>query len=419
MNYKNRIVEKEIKNNLRVFGCVCVEGAKWCGKTETCKQFAKTIIEFQDPTNKELYKSYINTDPTFFLQKEKPILFDEWQENPNIWDIIRYDIDKQREKGLYLLTGSTGAKENTTMHSGTGRIVKIKMYPMSLFESGDSNGIISLEKIFKKTENVLGESDINISDLARLIIRGGFPEAVNLPLEDAMLVMKGYYKGIINENVASIDGVKRTPRKVDAFLKSYSRNISTLVTDATIRRDMGKEKTTINEVTFIDYKNTLEKLFIIDNVEAWSPKIRSKYRIRTSDKKELVDPAIACAALSLNENKILNDLNTFGFLFESLCIRDLKVYANSLDGNIYHYKDESNDEVDAIIELNDGRWGAIEIKLGADYIEDAAKNLLKFKNKVDTTVVNEPSFLMVLYGGKNAYTRDDGVLVVPIGCLKN
>ena len=357
----------------------------------------------------------VNTDPNFLLQKEKPILFDEWQENPNIWDVIRHDIDKQKEKGLYLLTGSTGAKEDATMHSGIGRIVKIKMYPMSLYESGDSNGTISLEKIFDGTEKVVGESNINISNLAGLIIRGGFPEAVNLTTEDAMLVMKGYYKGIINENVASIDGVKRTPKKVDAFLQSYSRNISTLAADATIRKDMEKEKIMIDEKTFIDYKNTLEKLFIIDNVEAWSPKIRNKYRIRTSDKKELIDPAIACAALSLNENKILNDLNTFGFLFEALCMRDLKIYASSLDGNIYHYRDEA----DSIIELNDGRWGAIEIKLGAEQIDAASANLLKFKEKVDTTVAGEPSFLMVLYGGKNAYTRDDGVLVVPIGCLKN
>jgi len=418
-NYIKRLVDDEIQKNLKVFGGVLVEGMKYCGKSTTCKNLAKTIIEFQDPKMGRTYASLVKTDPNYYFSKEKPILFDEWQEVPEVWDMVRSDVDKTSSKGAYLLTGSSAPKEGATMHSGIGRINKIKMSTMTLFETGESTGEVSLKELFDGTLPVRGESNVGIQKLAEIIVRGGFPDSLDYTEEEAVMANKGYIKLLVNEDVRKLDGVRRDPDKMQTLLKSYARNISTTASDATIKKDMEAEGISIDDKTFLDYVNTLQKLFIVDNVKAWNPKLRSKTAIRTADKKELADTGIASAALGVTSKKLINDINTFGFFFEALCMHNLRIYAGSIDGTIYHYRDKTDLEVDAIINLDDDRWAAIEIKLGVDEIDEAAENLIKFKNKIDTDKKGEPAFLMILYGGRIAYKREDGVLVVPITCLKN
>ena len=367
-----------------------------------------------------IYLSYHHTDPNFYFSKEKPILFDEWQEIPKIWDMIRSDVDRNSSKGEYILTGSSAPKEGITKHSGIGRFNKIKMRTMTLFETGDSTGEVSLENLFNDSDKpIRGKSSVGLEKLAELIIRGGFSGSLNLSEKEAIFANKAYLNLLVNEDIKKIDGVIRNPKKMRALLKSYARNISTSVSDATVKKDMEAEEMKMSDVTFLDYVNTLQKLFIIDNISAWSPKLRSKTAIRTSERKELADTSIACAALGITSKHLLKDLHTMGFLFESLCMHDLRIYANSIGGEIYYYRDKTSLEVDAIITLDDDRWCAIEIKLGANRIDEAAENLFKLKNRVDTDKKGEPEFLMVLYGGKTAYKREDGVLVVPITCLKN
>lgn len=417
--YRERIIDEAIKNYLEVFGGVLIEGAKLIGKSTTCSQHANTIIKFQDAEKKDYYKSAVSTNPTALLEGDKPILFDEWQDNYSIWDTLRHSIDETGKSGLYLLTGSSNINKDKVMHTGTGRIVRLKMYPMSLYESGDSNGKISLEDLFDGKTNVLAQCNLTIDKIIDLIIRGGFPATIDKGMKQAKLLMSGYYTTLINEKIQAIDGVKRDPKKMNSLLKSYARNISTYVNDVTMKQDMENEGFSVSDVTFRDYKNTLEKLYIIENIESWPTSIRSKTAIRKSEKKALVDTSLACAALRLSKEKIMKDFNYFGFLFEAFCLRDLRIYVESIDGNIYSYRDETGYEVDAVLELNDGRWGAVEVKLSADAINNAAKNLLKLEKKIDTGRKGNPEFLMVLYGGKNSYLRDDGVLVVSIGNLKN
>ena len=416
--YINRIIDEEIKNNLDVFGAVLVEGMKYCGKSTTCKKLAKTIIEFQDTKMGNTYKSNVQTDPDYYFSKEPPILFDEWQEVPAVWDMIRHDIDRTGVNGKYLLTGSSAPKEGETKHSGIGRINKVKMTTLTLYETGDSTGEVSLKAIFDNEKtSIRGESNTGLKQIANIIIRGGFPKNLNLTEPQVKITNKGYINLLVNEDIKKVDGVSRDPDKVLSLLKSYARNISTTATDATIKKDMENEGIKIDDKTFLDYVNTLKKLFIIDNVKAWSPKIRSKTAIRTADRKELADTGIASSVLGLTSEALINDGRTFGFFFEALCIHDLKVYVNNLGGSLFHYRDKNDFEIDAIIKLDDDRWGAIEIKLGIDKVDEAAENLLLFKDLV--VARKEPSFLMVLYGGKTAYKREDGVLVVPITCLRD
>lgn len=419
--YLTRITDHLIKRKLELFGAVCIEGPKWCGKTTSCKQFAKTIIEFQNPEKRSLYQEIISIDPQSLLNGSYPILFDEWQQNPTIWDTIRHSVDNTKSQGLYLLTGSNSVDHKLIMHSGTGRITRVRMRPMSLFESGDSTGQISLNDLFnKRSLNIHGESPKGINDLTALIVRGGFPIVKQFNQErDYIDLMSGYYDSLVNEDVSNIDRGHKNPHKMNTLLKSYARNICTTVSDATIKKDMENEGITISDKTFLDYKNVLERLFIIESIPAWPTSIRSKTAMRKSAKKQFADPSIACAALKLNSNIIIRNLNYLGFLFESLCLRDLKIYAESIDCELYHYREEKGFEIDCIIELRDGVWGAIEIKLGANHIDKAATNLLKLKEKIDINKKGEPHFLMIIYGGKYAYRRSDGVLVVPITCLKN
>ncbi len=417
--YLPRIVDLEINESMEVIGAILIEGCKWCGKSTTAIHHAKTIVEFQNPDKKEEYDNIRDTKPSLFLKGEKPLLFDEWQMYPVVWDSIRTDVDHTRLKGQYILTGSAKPKEGETMHTGTGRFARILMRPMSLYESKESTGEVSFEDILNG-KDIEGVSKLTLEDIASIIVRGGWPASLDIKSDAKYKIAKQYVSSLIHEEVKNVDGVERNPEKMKSVLRALARNISTPASDKTLEDDV---KNVFNEEisrpTLTDYINTLEKLFVIENIKATNLNFRLKYAIRTKAKKEFVDPSIATAILEISPSDLIKDLNTFGFLFEALCIRDLLIYTQSYGGDITFYRDETNFEVDAIFRTSSGKWGAIEIKLGAGYIDEAAKNLLKFKEKVDTNKVGEPAFLMVLTGSTYSYRRKDGVYVVSIGTLKN
>ncbi len=419
MKYLPRVVDKEIDELMQIMGAVLIEGCKWCGKSTTGLFHSKSVIEFQNPDKKQEYDDIKNTKPSLFLVGEKPRMFDEWQMYPVVWDSIRTDVDHTRLKGQYILTGSAKPSEGETMHTGTGRISRVLMRPMSLYESNESTGEVSFKDILDG-KDIKGVSNLSLEDLASIIVRGGWPASIETTTDVKYRFSKEYVKSLIHEEVKQIDGVERNPEKMQNVLRSLARNVSTAVSNSTITGDV---KNTFDEEisrpTLNDYINTLEKLFVIESVFATNLNLRSKYALRTKPKKYFVDPSIATAVLDITPNDLLNDLKTFGFLFESLCMRDLKIYTQSYGGDISFYRDEKDFEVDAIFRTSGGKWGAIEIKLGAGYIDEAANNLLKFKEKVDTNKCGEPSFLMVLTGTNYSYKRDDGVYVVSIGTLKN
>ncbi len=419
-NYIPRLIDKKIKRKMNLYGAVVVVGPKWCGKSTTCLQFAKSSISFQDPDEYVNNKMIAETKPSLFLNNEKPLLIDEWQVFPTIWDSIRYDVDKTGKKGEYLLTGSATVTKEKPMHSGTGRIVSLVMRPMSLYESGESNGCVSLKQLFDGKSDVSGMSQLEIEDYAFLLTRGGWPESIKVSKDLCFDYAKDYIQSISHTDVITVDGVERNPSKVKSLLRSLARNISSTVSINTICNDINIKGDEISEKTVRDYLNALEKIFVIDDINAWSPKLRSKATIRSSKKREFVDPSLAMAALGATDKDLLKDFNTFGFMFESLCMRDLKIYAESIDGEVYYYRDNNDLECDAIIHLDNGKWGAIEVKLGGNEAQDeAARNLLKIKNIVDEKAMGSPSFLMILTGTKYAFKREDGVLVVPLGCLKD
>ena len=346
-------------------------------------------------------------------------MFDEWQMYPVVWDSIRTDVDHSGKKGQYILTGSAKPSEGATMHSGTGRISRLLMRPMSLYESGESTGEVSFFDILEG-KDISGVSKLSLEDLASIIVRGGWPAAISVKSDAKYRFAKEYVKSLTHEEVKLIDGVERNPEKMQSVLRSLARNISSSVSYSTLEGDVKNNfDNDISRPTLVNYLTTLEKLFVIEEVNATNLNFRSKYALRTKPKKYFVDPSIATAILEMKPNDLINDLNTFGFLFESLCMRDLKIYTQSYGGSITFYRDEKDFEVDAILRTSSGRWGAIEIKLGAGYIEDAANNLLKFKERVDTKKCGKPSFLVVLTGADYSYKREDGVYVVSIGTLKN
>ncbi len=419
MKYFPRIIDNEIDELMEIMGAILIEGCKWCGKSTTGQYHSKSIIEFQNPDRKQEYDDIKNTKPSLFLMGEKPRMFDEWQMYPVIWDAIRTDIDHTRLKGQYILTGSAKPSEGETMHTGTGRISRVIMRPMSLYESGESTGEVSFNDIMAG-KDIRGVSKLSLEDLASIIVRGGWPASIEVKTNAKYRFAKEYVKSLAHEEVRQLDKVERNPEKMIMVLRALARNISTQVSNATLEGDIkNKFEQEISRPTLSDYINTLEKLFVVENVNATNLNFRSKYALRTKAKKYFVDPSIATAILEISPNDLLNDLKTFGFLFESLCMRDLKIYTQSYGGDISFYRDETDFEVDAIFRTSSGKWGAIEIKLGAGYIEDAAKNLLKFKEKVDLKSCGEPAFLMVLTGANYSYKRDDGVYVVSIGSLKN
>lgn len=419
MKYLPRVVDSEINEIMEIMGAVLIEGCKWCGKSTTGTYHAKSIIEFQNPDRKQEYDEIKNTKPSLFLNGEKPRMFDEWQMYPVVWDSIRTDVDHSRKKGQYILTGSAKPSEGETMHTGTGRISRVLMRPMSLYESKESTGDVSFSDILEG-KDISGVSKLSLEDIASVIVRGGWPASIEVRSDSKYRFAMEYVKSLIHEEVKKIDGIERNPEKMLNVLRSLARNISTQVSNSTLEGDVKNYfDNDISRPTLTDYLNTLEKLFVIEDVNATNLNFRSKYALRTKPKKYFVDPSIATAILEIKPSDLIKDLKTFGFMFESLCMRDLKIYTQNYGGDITFYRDEKGFEIDAILRTSSGKWGAIEIKLGAGYIDDAANNLLKFKNRVDVEKCGEPSFLAVLTGTDYSYKRDDGVYVVSIGTLKN
>ena len=372
----------------------------------------------QDPDVGPGYLAMADTKPSLLLDGEVPVLLDEWQMAPVLWDAVRFAVDKRGKMGQFILTGSSTPNDNLISHSGTGRIARMLMRPMSLFESNESNGAVSLRELFDGNTEVSARSTLTIEQIAHSICRGGWPVAI-LSKKQSPRIAMNYVDAVISMDINQVDGIEKDPEKVRLLLQSLARNISTMATAKTIMDDIKANHSSITDKTLNSYLNALRRIFVIEDLPAWQPSLRSKTAIRTANKRQFVDPSIAAAVLRTDSNGILKDFETFGFLFESLCTRDLRVYAQVSDGEVFHYRDKLELESDIIVKLYNGRWAAIEIKLGVKQIEEAASNLIKLSQKIDTDKMNKPAFLMVLTGGQVAYKRPDGVLVVPISCLKD
>ena len=418
MAYLQRICDKLLASELKASGAVLIEGAKWCGKTSTAQQAARSSLYMQDPDKTSSYLAAADTKPSLLLNGETPKLIDEWQMAPVLWDAVRFEVDKRNKPGQFILTGSAVPSDNLVAHTGTGRISRLLMRPMSLWESGDSNGSISLKELFDKNTDIPATSNLSIEKIAFLICRGGWPASVSQENESALKMATNYIESVINMDVQRVDGVEKNPERVRMLLRSLARNISTMASGQTIMADMESNDIGISEKTLSSYLNALRRIFVIEDTPAWMPSLRSKTAIRTSPKRNFVDPSIATAVMRTNPSGLLNDFETFGFMFESLCTRDMRIYAQANDGAVFHYRDKNDLESDMIISLRDGRWAPIEVKLGNKQIDEAAKNLFSLQSKINTEKMGKPSFLMVVTGGEFAYRRDDGILVVPIGCLK-
>lgn len=421
-NYKARIIDKKIDKYLSVFGAICIEGPKWCGKTWTSSYHSNSEIYIGDPSGNFQNRQLAQMSPSLVLEGETPRLIDEWQEVPPLWDAVRYKVDQIPKKGQFILTGSATPNHKGILHSGAGRIARIRMRTMSLYESGDSSGDVSLEDLCngKLTPKMTGEVDLK--NVIEFIIRGGWPASLGLSIESAALLPKEYLEAVLNDDIYRVDGVKRNTHKMRLLLRSLARNESTTVSNKTLKNDIKEiDDEDIDTATIADYLNILDRLFITDNQKPFSTKIRSSVRIKQSEKRHFCDPSLACALLNITPNMLLNDLETLSFLFESLCERDLKIYAESIDAHVYHYQDYKNREIDTIIELNDGRWCAMEIKLGANQIESAAENLKKIYEKMEKDPKSIlPSAMIIVCGLSNAaYQREDGIYVVPLTALKD
>ncbi|HQM96003.1 MAG TPA: DUF4143 domain-containing protein [Clostridia bacterium] len=416
--YYPRIADKILKEELEAFGAVLINGPKWCGKTTTAKQIAKSVINMQDPSNKANYQKTVKIEPLILLQGDKPRLIDEWQEAPELWDAIRYDIDEKQQEGLYILTGSTKIDDIKISHSGVGRISKILMRTLSLYESNDSNGSVSLQDLFNGNAFKMAKSDLSVRDISEIIVRGGWPNSIGKDLKIASRQIAGYIDSIVKSEINTVDGVERDEAKTRAVLKSLARHTASQASDNKIISDVEVNHFSIHRNTLSDYLKILRDLYVIEDLPAWSPKLRSKTTIRTSNTRHFSDPAFAASLLDASPEDLFRDIETFGLLFESLVVRDLRIYTEYIGGYVYHYRDKNGLEADAIIHLNDGRWAAIEVKLGSHEIDNAARNLIKLSNQVDSSNSNGPAFLMVITGTEFGYRRDDGVYVVPIGCLK-
>lgn len=426
MEYKKRIIDSILQKKLDTFGGVLIVGPKGCGKTTSAKQFARSVVEFQDESKRDQLLITAETDPTKLLIGEKPRLFDEWQDAPKIWGAIRKSIDDERKTGLYLLTGST-SKSVLTPHTGTMRISSMMMYPLSLFESNESNGQVSLKNLFDNPDSYDGcISSLSIDDLIQAICRGGWPSCFMIKDPQNQLdVAEDLVRQTCYVDLSHLDRVKRNPKYAKAILKSYSRNICTLSDYKTLYKDVSASND-ISDKTFREYIEKLEQLYIVEDVEAWCPAIRSKTAIRSNKKRNLIDPSIAVAALGLNPEYFNTDFKTLGFLFESLCIRDLKIYSAKLNGELSYYHDRYGLEADAVLHLKDGRYALIEIKLGQNGVEEGAKHLceierlIKEHNKEEKQVpLRVPDLKMVITATQYGYKREDGVMVVPIGCLRD
>lgn len=422
-DYRKRIVDSMLRDRLEAKGAVLIRGPKWCGKTTTAIQKAASILKMDNPETKEQNLGMARLNPLRLLKGDVPRLIDEWQLAPSLWDAVRYEVDRRGKMGQFILTGSAVPPDTSEMtHSGTGRFTWLMMRPMSLYESGESTGEVSLEGLFSEDHAVDGESGLDMEDLAFLVCRGGWPMSVDLKRKAALQQAFDYYDAVVESDINRADGVNKNPDRVRRIMRSLSRNQGTQAANTVIADDiMANEAGRVNEDTVHSYINALRKIFVVEDMPAWNPNLRSKSAIRTTDTRYYVDPSIAAASLGIGPDDLLNDLKTFGLFFETMCVRDLRVFAESLGGSVYHYRDNTGLECDAVIHLRNGRYGLVEIKLGGEgAIGEGARNLLKLRDVIDTTKMKEPSFMMVLTGiGRYAYRREDGVLVVPVGVLKN
>ena len=426
--YIKRTCDENLKLKLETFGAVHIIGPKWCGKTTTAKQFAKSYIEMQDPDKREMYLETAKIKPSNLLIGENPRLIDEWQIAPNLWDAVRVSVDRRNESGLYILTGSNSIDKTSIMHTGTGRIDTLNMYPMSLFETGESNGSISLSALFRD-EKALDDgcqTELSIDELIFAACRGGWPSALFKNSDKSkLLVAQSYFEGLCREDISNIDGKTRDETVTALLLRSYARNISTTAANTSILRDI-RANTDIGETTFYEYVAALKKLFVIQDIEAWCPAIRSKSSIQSGNKREFVDPSLVVSALGVEPDYFNLDLKTFGFIFETLCIRDLKIYSNALGGRVSYYRDRYGLEADCVLHLRDGKYALIEFKLGSSEIDEGAKHLNEIEKLVEEynktekqCLLRAPDLKIVITGTQYGYKRPDGVYVVPIGCLRD
>lgn len=427
MKYLPRVLDSELDLRLRSVGATLIVGPKWCGKTTTAKQKAASVLEMQDPDLQEGYLKLADTKPSLLLQGDKPRLIDEWQLAPVLWDAVRVSVDRSSEKGLYILTGSVVKDDSKTKHTGTGRISRLDMLPMSLWESKESTGQVSLSELFARPEDSIdgARGKLTIEELMFAACRGGWPSSLQVRGDDAKLfVAEDYVNNVAEVDISRIDGVDRDPKLAAALLKSYARNISTLATVSTIRKDVLSVQD-VSMPTVSSYLKALRKLFVISDIEAWCPALRSSTGMRSSLKRGMCDPSVAAAALGTKPEYLLKDFKTFGFLFESLVVRDLKVYSSALGGRLSYYRDRYGLEADAVLHLKDGRYALIEIKLGSSEIEEGAMHLLEIRQLIrkhneteKQCPLEEPNLLMVITGGEMGYTRSDGVHVLPVSALK-
>ncbi|NCC99125.1 MAG: ATP-binding protein [Bacteroidia bacterium] len=430
MSYLKRISDNILSERLEAFGAVLIEGPKWCGKTTTAEQQAKSVIKMQDPDMSSEYLATVESKPSLLLLGKTPRLIDEWQDAPVLWDAVRTMVDNRQAVGQFILTGSNAVNKNKIMHSGTGRISRMKMLPMSLYESNESNGKISLLELFNNTNlDIDGiTSDMKIEDLIFSACRGGWPASINIKSPKAqLLIAQNYVDTVCKEDISRIDNIKRDEFLTRQILRSYSRNISTLSKNSSIMEDIvASGEVSCTKPTFEDYVDALTRLFVIDNIPAWCPAIRSKTAIRSGFKRSFVDPSIAVATLGLSPDALMTQLKTFGFIFEQMCVRDLRSYNPDFNSHISYYRDRYGLEADLVLHLSNGRYALIECKLGSKEIEDGAehlkelKQLIQIHNKEEKQVpLREPDLLIILTGGQMAYTRQDGVKIIPIACLKD
>ncbi|MDO4258233.1 MAG: DUF4143 domain-containing protein [Actinomycetaceae bacterium] len=417
MDYLPRILDSLLDSALARSGAVQIKGPKWCGKTETAKQKASSVLHLQDPDNVRTYLGLAETKPSLLLEGATPRLIDEWQMAPSLWDAVRTTVDIRKKPGQFILTGSSTPLE-AGMHSGVGRISRLVMRPMTLMESQDSSGAVSLGDLFNGQHDIGAISNIDIESIAHLLCRGGWPAAVTAAdQESALMQAVDYIDGLIDSDVSRMDGVSRNSTRMRALVRSYARHIATQSSLSTIASDLELGVGQLSANTVRDYVDALSRAFVIEDLEAWNPALRSATAIRTAPTRHFIDPSLGAAILGATPARLLRDFESFGLMFESLCIRDVRVYSQRLDGVVFHYRDKTGSEADAVIVLRDGRWGLIEVKLGEKQVEPAANNLKKLAERIDAQKMGRASFLMVLTGGAAAYRRDDGVLVVPLGVL--
>ena len=421
--YRNRVVDSILQEKLEGKGAVLIEGPKWCGKTTTAEQIAKSVLYMDDPQSKEQNVNMAALNPKRLLSGKTPRLIDEWQIAPKLWDAIRFEVDHRDDLGQFVLTGSAvppDTKEIT--HSGTGRFSWLMMRPMSLYETGESTGEVSLSRLFEGKGEVDGESKLDLERIAFLICRGGWPRSIDMRDKIALNQAIDYYDAVVHSDINRADGVEKNPERVKRLMRSLARNQGQQIANTAIAADIAvNDESTLNQETVAGYISALKKIFVVEDMPAWNPNLRSKSAIRTSDTRYFVDASIAAAALGIGPNDLINDLNTMGFLFETMCVRDLRVYAEALGGSVYHFRNKAGLECDAVVHLRNGSYGLIEIKLGGEkLIREGVETLTSLTESIDTSKMKEPAFRMILTAADQyAYRREDGICIVPVGCLKD